>query len=90
MCTASAAPPATYTPVYGRGEFPQEQTLLDAGRSVWGWRTGSIPRRRMRRDHGAGSILYTSQRDMKSYRTLVLKYPLEKLQPEAFVQLLKA
>ena len=37
-----------------------------------------------------GSILYTSQRDMKSYRTLVLKYPLEKLQPEAVVQLLKA
>jgi len=27
---------------------------------------------------------------MKTYRTLVLKYPLEKLQPEAVVQLLKA
>ena len=27
---------------------------------------------------------------MKTYRTLLLKYPLEKLQPEAVVQLLKA
>jgi len=27
---------------------------------------------------------------MKAYRTLLLKYPLEKLQPEAVVQLLKA
>jgi len=27
---------------------------------------------------------------MRSYRTLLLKYPLEKLQPEAVVQLLKA
>jgi len=26
---------------------------------------------------------------MKAYRTLLLKYPLEKLQPEAVVQLLK-